>query len=86
MKAKSNSSSRMLAANVLRLRQLKQLTQDDLARQLGVTASRISQVERYEFSPTLSFVDRLAEALDIQPSALLMEFPDSMAELEKIGR
>ena len=61
----------LLGANVRRYRKLKGMTQEQLALEVGMERSYISDLERGTRNPSVRALGRLAEALDIQPSALL---------------
>lgn len=50
--------------SVARQMKLKGLTQSDLARSIGVSRARISQVMKHQSSPTLRTMMRIADALD----------------------
>ena len=56
---------------VRRLREAKGLSLRDLARQTGVSAPMLSQVERGETSPTLQVATKIASGLDLTLSQLL---------------
>ena len=56
---------------VRRLREAKGLSLRDLARQTGVSAPMLSQVERGETSPTLQVASKIATGLDLTLSQLL---------------
>lgn len=55
------------------LRLLRGMTQQDLAEAIGVHAPHISDLERGIKSPTVGTLAKLAEALDVEPEALLSE-------------
>jgi transcriptional regulator with XRE-family HTH domain len=56
---------------VRRLREAKGLSLRDLARDAGVSAPMLSQVERGETSPTLQVASKIASGLDLTLSQLL---------------
>jgi transcriptional regulator with XRE-family HTH domain len=56
---------------VRRLREAKGLSLRDLAKQTGVSAPMLSQVERGETSPTLQVAAKIASGLDLTLSQLL---------------
>ena len=56
---------------VRRLREAKGLSLRDLARETGVSAPMLSQVERGETSPTLQVATKIAAGLDLTLSQLL---------------
>ena len=46
------------------IRRKKDLSQKELAKKLGTTQSAISRLEKGNISPTVNFLQKLAEALD----------------------
>ncbi len=57
---------------VEKIRKEKRLTQDELAKRVGYTSrSTISKIERDERDVPRSAVTKLAEALEVKPSALM---------------
>ena len=70
----------MPGLNSLRmLREAAGLTQQDLAKLTGLTTATISYAETGRVDPSLDTIKRLAEALGVQPGALLDE-PATPAE------
>lgn len=64
----------MPGLNSLRmLREAAGLTQQDLAKLTGLTTATISYAETGRVDPSLDTIKRLAEALGVQPGALLDE-------------
>lgn len=61
----------VFAANLRRLRHAKGLSQDDLAYEAEVSQSYLSQLEKGAFYASLRILDRLAIALDVEPTELL---------------
>lgn len=59
-----------IAATVRRLRRAKGLSQKDLADLIGVSFTRISDLERGKGNPTLATLVALAEALGTSPRDL----------------
>jgi transcriptional regulator with XRE-family HTH domain len=64
---------RVLAANVRRLREAQDLTQEKLAQKAGLAMRYVSGIERGEENPTVSTLAKLAKALGVHPSVLLSE-------------
>ncbi|MBK9219703.1 MAG: helix-turn-helix transcriptional regulator [Uliginosibacterium sp.] len=64
---------RRLAAQIALRRRAHQLSQDQLAEQLGVATETISRFERGATLPSLVTVQRLAEALGVRIADLLGE-------------
>ncbi len=56
---------------IKRLREAKGLSLRELARETGVSAPMLSQVERAETSPTLQVANKIASGLDLSLSQLL---------------
>ena len=67
------------AANLKDLRRGKCLTQNALARELGVSVMTISRYERGEHSPSLRRVRQIADYFEISPGELLNGKPDEVA-------
>jgi transcriptional regulator with XRE-family HTH domain len=61
----------VFATNLRRLRAEKDLSQDDLAYEAGVSRSYLSQLEKGVFYASLKIVGRLAETLKVEPAELL---------------
>jgi transcriptional regulator with XRE-family HTH domain len=61
----------VFAANLRRLRHAKNLSQDALAYEAGVSRSYLSQLEKGAFYASLKIVGKLAEALNVEPAELL---------------
>lgn len=60
-----------VGANVRRLRKAKGLSQEALAHDAGMSMRYLAGLERGEENPSLLFLVKLAEALEIEPAALL---------------
>lgn len=61
----------LLGANVRRYRKLKGMTQEQLGLEAGMERSYVSDLERGTRNPSVRALGRLAEALGIEPYALL---------------
>jgi transcriptional regulator with XRE-family HTH domain len=59
--------------NLKRQRIRKALTQEELARQAGLTTASVARIERNETEPRMSTLRKLAKALDIDPAELVGE-------------
>jgi len=57
--------------NVRRKRQDRKITLEALADQVGLSYSYLGEIERGRRNPTLAVVERLAEALKVDPGDLL---------------
>ena len=64
-----------VAAAVRDLRNVRNLSQRQLAARMGVPRTYISKIENGKAMPTLSSLDRLARALEVDISALLRDAP-----------
>ncbi len=63
-----------------RARQLKGLTQEQLAAQSGYHTTYISQIERGIKNPSILAVFRICKALDIQPHKLILLTEEELAK------
>lgn len=63
--------ARVLGRNVRELRLARGLTQEDLEGLTGLKRSYISDMERGGRNPTVKAIQRLAEALEVEPAELL---------------
>lgn len=61
----------LFGLNVRRYRKLKGMTQEDLALEVEMERSYVSDLERGTRNPTVRALGRLAEALGVEPQALL---------------
>ena len=61
----------LLGANVRRLRKARRMTQEQLALEVGMERSYVSDLERGTRNPSVRALGRLAEALGVEPSRLL---------------
>jgi transcriptional regulator with XRE-family HTH domain len=57
--------------NLKRLRQREALTQAELAEKAGIAEMSLSRIERNVADPHMSTVRKLANALNVHPSALV---------------
>jgi transcriptional regulator with XRE-family HTH domain len=64
----------IVGANIRRLRKAKGLTQEQLAHESGVAMRYVAGVERGEENPSLKFLVKIAEALEVEPAILLGRF------------
>jgi transcriptional regulator with XRE-family HTH domain len=60
----------IVGANIRRLRKAKGLTQEQLAHESGVAMRYVAGVERAEENPSLKFLVKIAEALNVAPGYL----------------
>jgi transcriptional regulator with XRE-family HTH domain len=69
-------------SELCRLRNLRGLTQQDLAVLTGKTAGAISRFERGERRPTRETIVKLAHALRVSSTRLNASLPDAPVEVE----
>ena len=62
-----------IAENIRRLREAKEMTQEDLAATLGITASAVSLWESGKRSMNVKQADKLASALGVTLNDLMRE-------------
>lgn len=65
------SGKQLLAANVLRLRRMKQWTQEELSYEAGLHRTMVGQIERERRNVTLATMEALAAALEVDIEELL---------------
>lgn len=63
----------VFARNLRRLRNERELSQDDLAYEAGVSRSYLSQLEKGVFYASLRIIERLAGVLRVDPAELLKQ-------------
>lgn len=56
---------------IRRLREERELTQEELANDCNVPKSQIGRIERAEINTTLRTIYKIAQVLDIEPAELL---------------
>jgi transcriptional regulator with XRE-family HTH domain len=61
----------VLGDNIRRLRKARGLTQEQLAHEAGMAMRYVAGVERGEENPSLRFLIKMADALGVEPAALL---------------
>jgi len=62
-----------IGKNIKQIREDKGITQDELARVLGVTSSNISQIENGDRGLNVKKADKLAQALGVTLNDLMRE-------------
>jgi transcriptional regulator with XRE-family HTH domain len=73
--AETKDAGPQVSAAVRDLRHVRNLSQRQLAARMGVPRTYISKIENGKAMPTLSSLDRLARALQVDISALLRDAP-----------
>ena len=71
----SNSSSQ-LGTIIRDLRVAKRISQEVLAERAGIHRTYVSQIERGMKSPTIVVLQRIAQALDMRASEILMRMEE----------
>lgn len=66
-----DTSSKRLGKNLKKLRLKMKMSQGDISRKLGVDRAYISSIENGRMNPTLTTLEKLAEAIGINSSELL---------------
>lgn len=66
------NAKQLFGNNVKKLRDLRKMSQEDLAEKSGLHRTYISGIERGVRNPTITVVCELADALNVSPSELLM--------------
>ncbi|VTZ65414.1 putative transcriptional regulator, XRE family [Sinorhizobium medicae] len=61
----------VMAINLRRIRHVKQLTQEELAVQSGLSARYIGSIERADVSATVTVLGQIAAALGVEPAELV---------------
>ncbi|MEN9876487.1 MAG: hypothetical protein RLZZ529_1484 [Bacteroidota bacterium] len=60
-----------LGIHIRKLRDKKNMSQQDLANDSGITKSQIARIERAEINTTVKTLIKIANALEIEPKELL---------------
>lgn len=66
-----NEESVKLGRNLKRIRTKKDISQGDIAKELGVDRGFISTIENGKTNPTLATISKLAKALEVPVDTLL---------------
>lgn len=61
----------VLAVNLRKLRAQKKLSQESLAALADINRNYVGMLEREQFSATIDIIEKLADALDVEPASLL---------------
>ena len=65
------TSSIKLGKNIKRIREQKKMSQGDICRALGFDRAQMSNIEAGKGNPTLSTIEKIAQALGVGSSDLL---------------
>lgn len=76
---------RIFAANLKRFRKQAGLTQEQLAAKSGLHRTYIGGIEQKRINVSLKNIEKIADALGISPSALLIDDPPSDGELDSLS-
>ncbi|KAB7781917.1 MULTISPECIES: helix-turn-helix domain-containing protein [Methylorubrum] len=57
--------------NLRKLRAQKKLSQESLAALADINRNYVGMLEREQFSATIDIIEKLADALDVEPTTLL---------------
>lgn len=60
---------KLITANIQKLRELKGLSQKEVAAAMGIPQSQYSRIENGKGEPTISSLEKLAKALDVSITA-----------------
>ncbi len=60
-----------LGRNLRRVRERREMTQEDVAARSGVHSTEVSRIEAGKRDPQVSTLERLAEAVEVSPGELL---------------
>ncbi|MGT2444773.1 helix-turn-helix domain-containing protein [Ensifer adhaerens] len=69
-----------IAWNLRAIRTARNITQENLAVDAGVDRTTISGLERGDFNASMDVIERIADALDVDVSALVALPPSDAAE------
>ena len=63
----------VVGSNIRRAREARAITQEALAAEAGIDMRYLGGIERGQENPTIAVVGRIAKALGVHPSTLLIE-------------
>ena len=66
--------------NIRRIRKIRGLTQKELGKKLGISQAAVGQYEKSNANLTQTTIQKIANALDVTPSALINEFCNALGE------
>jgi transcriptional regulator with XRE-family HTH domain len=79
-------TTQLFGAHVKRLREVRRLTQEELAERSGLAADTIRRLEHQEFSPSLRTLRKVCKGLDLSVGAMFnaFELVDEPVEMSRI--
>lgn len=83
-RAKQNEGDHPLNERIRYLRDLRKLTQTDLAKKAGITQGSLAQLESGKSSPSVATLMSLASALEISPAIFFVTDEVLVFDLKKI--
>lgn len=72
-KAKEGISAEEIGTRISQLRELKKLTQEDLAKKTGIQRANIARIEGGKHYPALETLEKIAEALEVPVAKFLVK-------------
>lgn len=76
MSNEEKNLDKKIGKNIKRIRNVRKITQKELAESLGIIEQTVSKIERGVFSPSFATLLRICEILDTTPNELLLEDSD----------
>ena len=67
----TKNHSKKLGKNIKRIREQKEMSQGDICRALGFDRAQMSNIEAGKGNPTLSTIEKIAQALGVASDELL---------------
>lgn len=67
----------VMAVNLRRMRHDRDMTQEELADRAGLSTRYVGAIERADVSASVTILGKIAEALGVEPGALLKAVPAS---------
>jgi transcriptional regulator with XRE-family HTH domain len=71
IKARHAKRLKLFGANLRRIRRAKDITQEVLADEAGVSLNTINTIEKGKLNPTFATISAIADALSIHPKDLM---------------
>ena len=73
----------LLNTNIKKLRQDKNLTQEEFAEKIGISIQGLSNIERNRYQPTSDTIDKICKTFKISPCELLLNPKEDNEEIIK---